>query len=190
MIFPVKNGRITQKYWWGHRALDVAPKVRGDTNTTVIAPEAGKIKYKGYDFRNGHWISMQGKYGYHFFGHLARASSRRLNESVRQGDGLGKMGSTGFATGIHTHWVVYEPTRNSGSKIDPVKFLAKHKNSPPAVKPPVKPVYYRVKRGDTVYGICKRFGISTAGNYKAFKKLNPSIKNINLIYIGQRVRIR
>ena len=49
-----------------------------------------------------------------------------------------------------------------------------------------EPVYYTVKSGDTVTSICKKFGISIA----KFKLLNPTIKDINKIYVGQKVRIR
>ncbi len=52
--------------------------------------------------------------------------------------------------------------------------------------PVTHPVYYNVVRGDTVTGICHRYGITIA----EFEKLNPTITNINEIYVGQRVRVR
>lgn len=46
--------------------------------------------------------------------------------------------------------------------------------------------YYRVRLGDTVTKICKKFNISIA----RFKTLNPQIKNYNLIFPGQKVRVK
>jgi hypothetical protein len=48
------------------------------------------------------------------------------------------------------------------------------------------PQYYTVISGDTVSRICRQFGITIS----KFQALNPSIKNINLIYKGQKVRIK
>ena len=49
---------------------------------------------------------------------------------------------------------------------------------------PVQPTYYVVKRGDTLSGIAARFGTT----YQRLMQLN-GIRNPNLIYVGQRLRI-
>lgn len=49
---------------------------------------------------------------------------------------------------------------------------------------PVQPTYYVVKRGDTLSGIAYRFGTT----YQKLMQLN-GIRNPNLIYVGQRLRI-
>lgn len=59
-----------------------------------------------------------------------------------------------------------------------------------AVKPPI-PIpfvrkYYKVAPGDTVTAICKKYGISL----NTFKLLNPNIRNIDWIYVGQTVRVK
>lgn len=52
---------------------------------------------------------------------------------------------------------------------------------------PAQPkVYYTVVSGDTLSGIARKHGITLA----ALLKLNPSIKNPDLIYPGQKIRIR
>lgn len=48
-----------------------------------------------------------------------------------------------------------------------------------------KPVYYIVKRGDTLSAIAKKYGTT----WQKLQKLN-SIKNPNLIRIGQKLRIK
>lgn len=45
---------------------------------------------------------------------------------------------------------------------------------------------YRVVKGDTLWGIARRYGIRV----ERLVALNPQIKNPNLIYIGQEVRLR
>ncbi len=56
----------------------------------------------------------------------------------------------------------------------------------PATAPVTHPTYYNVVSGDTVTSICAKFKITVV----EFQKLNPTITNINIIYIGERVRVR
>ena len=44
---------------------------------------------------------------------------------------------------------------------------------------------YTVRKGDTLWGIAKRYGVTLTALIAA----NPQIKNPNLIYPGDRVRI-
>ena len=46
--------------------------------------------------------------------------------------------------------------------------------------------YYTIKRGDTLSALAVRFGTTIA----QLMKLNPHIKNANLIYEGDTIRIR
>ena len=46
--------------------------------------------------------------------------------------------------------------------------------------------YHRVVKGDTMWGLAKRYGCSLT----ELIRLNPQIKNPNLIYVGQEVRVR
>lgn len=67
------------------------------------------------------------------------------------------------------------------------RFKAWHKK--PAPKPQPKPAakkYYTVKKGDTLAKIAKKYNTSV----KKLLALNPKIKNPNLIYVGQRVRVK
>jgi LysM repeat protein len=46
--------------------------------------------------------------------------------------------------------------------------------------------YYTIKRGDTLGAIAAKFGTSVSN----LMALNPHIKNANLIYAGDTIRIR
>ena len=46
--------------------------------------------------------------------------------------------------------------------------------------------YYTVKKGDTFSGIAKKYKVTQ----KKLKELNPQIKDINKIYVGQKIRIK
>jgi spore coat assembly protein SafA len=47
-------------------------------------------------------------------------------------------------------------------------------------------VWYTVKKGDTLWGIAKKYGVTLQSLIKA----NPQIKNPNLIYAGNQVRVK
>ena len=51
---------------------------------------------------------------------------------------------------------------------------------------PEKAQYYTVVKGDTFSGIAKKKKVSQ----KKLKELNPEIKDINKIYVGQKIRIK
>lgn len=56
----------------------------------------------------------------------------------------------------------------------------------PAQASSVQADYHRVVKGDTLWGLSRRYGVEL----KKLISLNPQIKNPNLIYVGQEVRIR
>ncbi len=49
-----------------------------------------------------------------------------------------------------------------------------------------QPEYHRVVKGDTLWGLARRYSV----DLKELIALNPQIKNPNLIYVGQEVRVR
>lgn len=55
-----------------------------------------------------------------------------------------------------------------------------------AVQKTSQPEYHRVVKGDTLWGLAKKYGV----DLKELVALNPQIKNPNLIYVGQEVRVR
>lgn len=55
-----------------------------------------------------------------------------------------------------------------------------------AAQKTAQPEYHRVVKGDTLWGLARRYSV----DLKELIALNPQIKNPNLIYVGQEVRVR
>lgn len=125
MRWPVTSFRITQYYSTKHKAVDIAPRIAGNTTTAIIAPERGRIREVGKGTVEGNYLFLKGTdtKKWHYLGHFAKIIVKK-DQIVLEGQKLGIMGKTGLATGIHTH---YEIRRyRTGVNYDPVKY---HLNS-------------------------------------------------------------
>ena len=116
LLWPAR-GRITQREWACHHAIDVAAPV-GAPIYAAAAGEvvvAGHTEYPGY----GRMIVIRHAGDYHtLYGHLS-ASYVGAGEHVAQGELIGRMGSTGRSTGSHLH---FEVSRGSWL-LDPMGVL-------------------------------------------------------------------
>nr|DAV09907.1 MAG TPA: Cell wall hydrolase autolysin [Caudoviricetes sp.] len=66
-------------------------------------------------------------------------------------------------------------------------------DAPAPAPAPSEGEYYTVVRGDTVDGICRRFGIDIANDYAAFKAMNPDCGHNGVwynIWADDRVRVK
>lgn len=158
---------------------------------TIYAPIGGRITAARKSTAPG------GGYGYYvkmidtdgneqIFAHMkARSLKVKVGDTVETGDPLGTIGATGNVTGPHLHWEV----RVKGKFTDPMDHIKDAPEKP--AKAPVKPqpkdewFTYTVKRGDTVWGISRRYGHSVADIARWNKLANASI-----IRVGQKLRIK
>lgn len=69
-------------------------------------------------------------------------------------------------------------------KVGPITWGELEKDIPE--KPKTEEKYYTVKYGDTFSGIAKKCKVKESD----LKKLNPDIKNYDLIYAGQKIRVQ
>lgn len=84
----------------------------------IVAPEAGTITFYGVNGKSGNMMVLQGKYR-HSFSHIKyNGNIVGVGSKVRAGQKIAVMGSTGFATGVHVHWVVNGGTINPESLIE------------------------------------------------------------------------
>jgi murein DD-endopeptidase MepM/ murein hydrolase activator NlpD len=98
-----------------HTGLDML----ADTGEPVRATANGKVTAAGWNGGYGKAVDIDHGNGFSTrYGHLS-AIDVRMGQSVRIGQVIGKVGTTGRSTGSHLH---YE-TRLWGEAVDPEKFL-------------------------------------------------------------------
>jgi murein DD-endopeptidase MepM/ murein hydrolase activator NlpD len=89
-----------QKRWKAHRGVDYAGKV----GTPVMAAGDGKVIKSAYDKYNGHHVFVQHGESYTTkYLHFTKRAVK-YGDSVKQGQTIGYLGSTGLASGPHLHY--------------------------------------------------------------------------------------
>ncbi len=100
--WPV-SGRITQKFWSRHPGLDIAaPK-----GTPVVAADSGYVIQAGWN-NSGYGFMILINHGNGYLTRYAHLSTLNVEvgESVRKGQLIGRVGSTGNSTGPHLHFEI------------------------------------------------------------------------------------
>ena len=128
-IQPVSNKDLTRvASGFGYR-IDPVYKVRkfhagldftAPQGTPIYATADGKIKMAGFDNSGfGNHVIINHGYGYEtLYGHMVRVKARSGN-TIKRGEVIGYVGSTGKSTGPHCH---YEVHRN-GQAVDPIYYF-------------------------------------------------------------------
>ncbi len=123
--FGMRVHPITKKVWL-HSGVDYAAPL----GTPVVASASGTVIHKGW--KGGHPTPKgnTGGYGYTvmirhangyktLYGHLsAFARNLYVGKKVEQGEVIGYVGSTGWSTGPHLHYTIYQHDK----PIDPLKL--------------------------------------------------------------------
>jgi len=92
---------------------------RGAKGDPVHVTADGNVIFTGRKGGYGNCIIVQHKNDFEtLYGHLSHIDVKE-GQSVKTGDVIGKVGSTGRSTGTHLHYEV----RKNGKPINPVKFL-------------------------------------------------------------------
>lgn len=100
-------------------AMHTGVDLRGEVGEVVHATAAGKVVIAGWDGGYGNMVEIDHGHGLSTrYGHLSQIDVR-VGDTVRVGQPIGRVGSTGRSTGPHLH---YE-TRIDGQPVNPVKFL-------------------------------------------------------------------
>lgn len=122
---PLKYIHITSRFsksrfhpvqlrWKAHNGTDYA----APTGTPIMTTASGVVEQAGYTAGNGNFVKV--KHDRTFatqYLHMSRILVRR-GQRVKQGDVIGKVGSTGLATGPH---VCYRFWKN-GVQVDPLRI--------------------------------------------------------------------
>lgn len=99
--FKNKRFHPVQKRWKAHRGVDYA----ADRGTPVMAAGDGRVIRSGYDKYNGNHVFIQHgeKYVTKYL-HFNKRPAVKKGQSVKQGQTIGYVGSTGLAAGPHLHY--------------------------------------------------------------------------------------
>lgn len=197
-VHPLESSRITSNFgvrrYRFHYGIDIGLTV-GDT---IRAAFDGQVRIVEFERRGyGHYVVLRHPNGLEtIYAHMLRPL-RKVNDLVKAGEPIGLGGNTGRSTGPHLHFEV----RFLGNAINPIKlidFSEKTIISPdylmvkseaydhkPILDELAKALWHKVRSGDTLSGIAKRYGT----NVGKICRLN-GISARSILRIGQKVRVR
>ncbi len=126
-IWPLKGtrGKITSRFGYRrdpfhfrlrhHDGVDIS----APTGTMVVSTAKGKVIFSGYDGEYGNCVRIDHGNGLQtWYAHLSERLVKQGQE-VKRLDSIGKVGSTGRATGAHLHFEVHV----NGRAVDGEKYL-------------------------------------------------------------------
>jgi murein DD-endopeptidase MepM/ murein hydrolase activator NlpD len=121
-LVPAGSGGIASGFGWRsspwpefHKGVDL----EADYGETVRASANGTVAFAGWDGGFGNKVDIDHGNGLHtWYAHLSRITVHE-GQTVRKGEPIAKVGSTGEATGPHLHYQVMR----DGNPIDPRPFL-------------------------------------------------------------------
>jgi len=125
-MYPLHGKYITSRFgtrkdpktgaWQFHEGVDF----RGATGTTVMASMDGNVTVVGENRLYGKYIIITHGNGYKtLYGHLNSVSVKEGNNVIR-GKKIGEVGETGYATGPHLHFGIYN---SKGRAVNPLELL-------------------------------------------------------------------
>jgi murein DD-endopeptidase MepM/ murein hydrolase activator NlpD len=98
-----------------HKGMDFAGKKGSD----VISVAAGVITWAGRRYGYGNLVEVNHGNGYSTrYGHNEKIVVK-VGQTIKKGDIISKMGSTGRSTGPHVHFEVLK----EGKQVDPIKYI-------------------------------------------------------------------
>ena len=107
----------------GYRRMHSGLDFRARSGTPIVAVTDGRVEFAGRNGGYGNYVRLRhtGDFGTGY-AHMSRIAVRS-GQSVRRGQVIGYVGSTGLSTGPHLHYETYRGSR----KIDPsgVKFVTR-----------------------------------------------------------------
>lgn len=199
-VMPTSSTKITDIFGYRprrrrvHQGLDI--KVY--TGDTIYAAFDGKVRITSYQRRGyGHYIVIRHNNGIEtLYAHLSKKLVK-VNQNVKAGDPIGLGGNTGRSSGAHLHF----ETILMGKSLDPAlmfdfknqrvtgdSYIYRRPGSKYIENGKVKiagpePKYHKVKSGETIAKIAKKYGVSQ----RRIMELN-GLNSKSIIRPGQRLR--
>jgi murein DD-endopeptidase MepM/ murein hydrolase activator NlpD len=191
---PLDETRITsefgfRRYRW-HHGTDLKLNV-GDP---IYSTFDGIVRIRSYDRTGyGYYVVVRHKNGLEtLYGHMSKILVD-VGQEIKAGDILGLGGNTGRSTGPHLHYEI----RYQGLSINPTEVfdfaLGKIKSevymitssSFDHVVKTQQAIYHRVRSGETLSAIARRYGVRVA----TLTRLNNISAN-SVLRVGQRLRVQ
>ncbi len=178
-----------------HNGIDLVAKTAsgGSAVDQIMAHTGGSVDAVGYDTTSGNYIRLKtGANTTMFYCHMKSKPDFQKGDSVKTGQVIGYMGSTGKSTGAHLHFGI----KVSGKWIDPEPYLDKPYDEDSAVPATTAvkvnniplPTLKKGDKGETVKALQillagrghkgnmhepdGKFGPNTEGAVKSFQKAN------------------
>ena len=189
-------GYITSGYGWRRYRMHTGTDIKVQIGDSIRSAWDGQVRIVGWDPRGyGYFVVVRHDNGLEtVYGHMSRPIVDEY-ERVKAGDVLGLGGNTGRSTGSHLHFEI----RYLGEAMNPESFIdfstgqLKNKNEYVIGIKAMKQAraeqaamrYHKVRQGDTLSGIAKKYGTTV----RNLCRLN-NIKETKILQIGQKIRVR
>ena len=107
-----------------HSGIDIS----GSAGSEVMAADSGTVAVATYSSSYGNYVTIYHSNGdYTLYAHMSSLAVT-AGQNVTQGDVIGYVGSTGWATGPHLHFEI----RVNGSTVDPLSYFSNYTLAPDA----------------------------------------------------------
>lgn len=189
-------GYVTSSFGWRRYRMHKGTDIKVQVGDSIRSAWNGQVRIVGWDPRGyGYYVVVRHDNGLEtIYGHLSRPLVDEY-EKVLAGEVIGLGGNTGRSTGSHLHLEI----RYLGEAMDPAKFIdfttgqlrnseeyvigIKAMKQARAEQAAMK--YHKVRQGDTLSGIAKKYGTTV----RKLCQLN-NIKETKILQIGQKIRVR
>lgn len=195
---PLNTTAVTSGFGYRWRRWHYGTDLDLDTGDPVYSGFDGIVRIKSYDrYGYGYYIVIRHKNGLEtVYGHLSKQLVD-IGQEVKAGDLIAKGGSTGRSTGSHLHYEL----RYKGLAFDAQKVYDFENNSIVGPNYLITPslfshvvgnvpvtrtnAYHRVKNGENLSSIARKYGVSVS----SITKLN-GISTRSILKVGQNLRVR
>lgn len=116
---PFGSTKETENGFYRHDGIDFIAAL----GTKVLSAADGVVKDAGYNSDDGYYVVIEHADGFEtFYMHLQEILVE-IGDKILCGDEIGKVGSTGKATGPHLHFELHK----DGVAVNPVEYLTEEK---------------------------------------------------------------
>ena len=115
---------ITSPFGWRWGKLHAGVDISGTGyGSPIFAANSGVVVDSGYHWMNGNYVTIDHRNGYtSMYAHMSEYPLVRIGDNVTMGNQIGKMGASGYASGVHLHFSIYKGPIYGGTPLNPVSF--------------------------------------------------------------------